>query len=113
MSKFSGAAKLVCHSLSSIHPLQGAAFSKGFMAKLYTARCCDTVEQLATRNALSATAIQGSGDRELGAGNWEQGTGTGLGQGTGDRELGQGTGRRRGLRGGLKGGLKGGLEGGA
>ena len=36
----------------------------------------------------------GTGDRELGTGNWRQGTGAGTGAGTGDKELGQQTGDR-------------------
>ena len=42
----------VRHSFNSIDPLQGAAFCKGFVAKLHTARRCDTVEQLATAECI-------------------------------------------------------------
>ena len=52
VTKFCGHAKLVCHSLSSIHPLEGAAFGKGFVAKLCTAR--RTAEQLATPTIIYA-----------------------------------------------------------
>ena len=43
--KFGGTTKLICHALNGIDPLQGAAFSKGFIAKLHAARRCDAVEQ--------------------------------------------------------------------
>ena len=55
ISKFSGTTKLVGNSLNCTHPLQ-AAFGKGFIAKLPTARCGDTAEQLATSKCIICDA---------------------------------------------------------
>ena len=43
---------MIGNSLNCIYPLQGAAFGKGFIAKLQTARRGDTVEQLATSKCI-------------------------------------------------------------
>ena len=56
MPKFGGTAKLVRRSFNSKDPLQGAAFCKGFVAKLHTARLAD---------AMSLCSSQGSEERSL------------------------------------------------
>ena len=56
MPKFGGATKLVGNSLSCIHPLQGTAFRKGFIAKLPAARCGNTAEQLAASKCIVSNA---------------------------------------------------------
>ena len=56
MAKFGGTTKLVGNSLNCTHPLQGAAFGKGFRAKLPAARRSDTAEQLATAKCIVCDA---------------------------------------------------------